>query len=90
VALVQDPIEEQTGRASGEVVPQIINLPQRRALVRTGNDVYGIGTFDTPEAVSPSVFGQRRDVVVEQTRRRYCRPAAEVEREIEKRLGLSG
>jgi hypothetical protein len=86
--LSQKPIGEEKHLSAGEVVQQIINLPRRHALVKVGNDVHEIMTLDAPEAVSPSVFDERRRVIVEQTRKKYCRPAGEVEREIEKRLGI--
>jgi len=69
------------------VVQQIINLPRRHALAKIGNDVHEVTTLDIPASVSASIFTQRRQTVVAQTRNKYCRPAAEVEEEIMQRLG---
>jgi hypothetical protein len=89
VYLVQDPIGEKQGLSNSQVAQEIMNLPRRHALVKIGNDVSEVMTFDTPSAVAPAIFDRRRYMVVGQTRQKYCRPAAEVEREIERRLGIA-
>lgn len=89
VYLTLDPIGKTQGLSTSQVAQEIINLPRRHALVKIGGAVSEIMTFDTPRAVPASVLDRRRYLVVGQTRQKYCRPAADVEREIERRLGIA-
>ena len=86
--LVQDPIGERIIPSSTEIAAQIVNLPRREALVKIGNQTSAIYTLNTPASLPTAQLGTRKRTIQEQTRKKYCRPAMQVEAEISKRLGL--
>ena len=61
----------------------LISLPKYHAIARIGNEVVRIRTYPPPEAQQPSC----RDAILEQSRRRYCKPVDEVRRAILNRSG---
>ena len=81
--LANNPIGERKPLMLGEVAQEIINLPQRTALVKIGSDIATMLTKDTPSASTD--FDARKQAIIARTRRTYCRPARVVETEIEQR-----
>ncbi len=83
VVLAKNPIGERKALTSGDMAQEIINLPRRTAFVKIGTDIATLQTQDTPPAASN--FVERKQGIIQRTRKTYCRPASVVEQEIEKR-----
>jgi len=90
VILVENPIGEKKETGNSVVVQKLINLPRRHALVKVDDRINEVVTMDTHTHVSDSELDVRMRIIQKQTRERYCRPAREVERERERRMGIDG
>lgn len=85
--LAKEPIGDASGDSSGETAQKIIGLPRRTAYVKVGQHLTTMKTRKTPE--QQGSLSARKQRIRRQTHAAYCRPASEVEREIETRLGIA-
>ncbi len=86
--LVFHPIGEPSTPTLNEVVKKITNLPRGTAFVKVGDTITELKTLNIRKRASSAEVTARKTAIIEQTRRKYCRPATIVEKEIQKRLGL--
>jgi hypothetical protein len=87
--LVKTPLVHKQAASASDAAQKIVNLPRRLALVKIGNDTDSLRTYDTPAAVSAHMQKQRKQLIQGQTRAKYCKNQATVEKEIEARRGLT-
>ncbi len=87
-ALAVNPLGEKAVASNIEVATQISNLPRGHAFVKIGSNISELATLKTPKRVSSQDVIARKEQIRQQTRSTYCRPASEVEQEIQQRLGL--
>ena len=85
--LAQDPIGEKRTDTLSEVTQKIMHLPNREALVSTGEKVYQMRTHDTipPRPDSEQI---RNGAKMLKTTLEYVRRKEDVERHIQARLGV--
>lgn len=75
--LAQHPLGNVKETNTSEIAQKLAQLPKRIAFVRSGDDFGPIRTLDAPKPEGNSA--QRRDLLIWQTRERYCRPREDVE-----------
>jgi RNA polymerase subunit RPABC4/transcription elongation factor Spt4 len=83
--LAKEPLGEKKQQTVSDVVQTIVKLPKRHALVKIGTDIYEMKTLDTPAPVAPFELVKRKTIIQEQTRKKYCRPKDQVEKEFAQR-----
>ncbi len=88
--LATNPIGKQTAPSTAQVATQIISLKSRQALVKTTQATHQIQTIDTRQIKTAPLQEQqtRKRAILEQTRKKYCKPADEVTEELLQRAGI--
>ncbi len=80
--LAAHPIEKKTTPSMSEVAQMLSMLPRRAAFIRSGDEMGVIYTDDSLPMVTGSALRERVERIRAQTRQRYCKPKAEVEKEL--------
>jgi hypothetical protein len=84
-ALIKEPLGKKTYPAKSEVVQALLSLPQRHAMIRVGSDIYTMQTLQTLPKVPASEQQRRYNQIQEQTRNKYCRKRADVEKALQEK-----
>ncbi len=79
--LAQEPIGKKSAPSASVVGQMLTHLPRRTAFAKSGKDVGVIYTHNVPSRVTGAQFQERLRAIQAQTRRRYCRPKDQVDRE---------
>ncbi len=93
--LAASPLVEQKTLTPNDTTHILEHLDPRHALVHTGRgengdcSVFAIKTLDAPPRVSELEFTTRLGDIVTRTRKKYCRPRMEVEKELEAKKSAS-
>jgi hypothetical protein len=82
IHLAQNPLGKKSTLTTTAVGQMLIQLPDRAAFVKSGNEVGTIYTYDTPHRVSDTELKTRLAVVREHTRAKYCHPRESIEKAI--------
>ena len=77
--LAENPLGKQSAASTADVGKMLNQLPRRVAFVRSGDTVGVIYTHDTPEPPTRLEYSERTNLVLTQTRAKYCHPRTEVE-----------
>lgn len=80
--LAAHPIGKKTTTSTSEVAQMLSMLPRRAAFIRSGDEIGVIYTDDSLPMVTGSALRERVERIRTQTRQRYCKPKAEVEKEL--------
>jgi hypothetical protein len=81
VELTDSPIGKQTKSTVTETAQELMSLQFRHAYVKAGDEVGVIRTDDTFEPVSDEELNERLALIRTQTRLKYCKPKAELEKD---------
>jgi hypothetical protein len=85
--LIAEPIAlDKAELSTSDIGDLLLQLEKRHAYVKVGSQVFRMKTLDLKrekEPPSPDVVKRRRNTIVEQTRKAFCRPRVEVERAIQ-------
>src|SRR5207248_1325373 len=80
--LAEHPLGTRTQMSNAEVGKMLNQLPRRAAAIRNGQDTGIIYTHDTPPRLPEQAYRQRVTDIRNHTRKTYCRPRNEVERDL--------
>jgi len=79
-ALAARPIGRKAEASTAAVAQLLTQLPRRHALVRSGDDVGRIHTYDTPPKLEGQALEERVRMIRDQTRAKYCHSHAQVQK----------
>jgi hypothetical protein len=79
-ALSLRPIGKKADATTAQVAQLLTQLPRRQALVRSGDSVGRIRTYDMPPRLEGYALTQRMQLIQTQTRAKYCHSHVQVQR----------
>jgi len=77
--LAQEPVGTKSALGTTELAHLLTQLPRRAAWVRSGDELATIYTHPIPKSLTGVELRERLEVIMTQTREKYCRPKTEVE-----------
>jgi hypothetical protein len=84
--LAEHPMGKKAKPSSDAVAQLLTQLPRRQALVRSGDVVGRIHTYDTPPKLTGDELEARVRDIRDRTRAKYCHPRAEIEATFHQRI----